>query len=128
MKMVFKPLDEQQRLLVYQEALRTFAKLHQHDLDQNRITASQKYFECGLCFHIEQAIKTLGYRYNTKRSHQYDINLTSENFPELFKYKPKTNWREDGFATDYWWSPININGRKRRYNILLKLVKGKWQT
>lgn len=47
---------------------------------------------------------------------------------KVFDAFKKAFTKEDGFDTDYWWSPINISGRKRRYNILRELIKGKWQT
>lgn len=111
MRTPLKRLSKEQRLRVYQEALRTF-----------RIMAGQKAHAehvTGMCEHICRAIRKL-------RFDRYDTELCRKNFPEYFSYKPSSFWREPGgWMSEYWWSTKTPRGRERRLRVMEAIAAGK---
>ena len=112
-----KQLSKEQRVRIYQEALRTFRIMAERKNHKEHVT--------GMCEHISRAVIKL--RFNRKDLvTRYSVDLTKSNFPEYFSYKPKRGWLDEcGDESGYWWSTETPRGRERRLKILEALAEGK---
>ena len=107
--------SEKERLAIYRKARDIYAADHDNDNMYRvwvHITGNRACL--GMCRALRQAlIRTINGAY---------ANITPDNFPEYFSYKPKTGWKQDD---QYWWTiSIKNGGFKKRMTVLNRLADG----
>lgn len=104
-------ISKTERLQIYKRAAKLYRANYRTNFSALGLEANDTCY--GICGKITAA---------TLRELNIVVNVTRQNFPEFYSYKPKRGWKK---YSDYWWTlSIKRGGAARRMDVLDRLAKG----